>query len=275
MNKLMTIGLGAAAVIAVLFIGSRFIGSPTATVGGPASEPPASVAPSQAPPSPVPSQAASPVWVGLPAGPFLITGADGAREGGPAQITVDIASPDWGAYTEVDGLSKDDDGKDAPETVGAMLLGWSWPAGTGFNVYGDPCHWSTTIPDTPATTADEIAAGFAAQASRDATAPVDVTVGGFTGKAITLHVPMSYHQQPDVPRDEEFAECDQNIFAMYGLEGNEAVDTRNAQGPGQIDELWILDVNGAIVILDAAYSPATPADVVDELRTMAESATFE
>jgi hypothetical protein len=31
----------------------------------------------------------------------------------------------------------------------------------------------------------------------------------------------------------------------------------------------------SIVILDAAYSPATPADLVEELRTLAESATFE
>ena len=53
-------------------------------------------------------------------------------------------------------------------------------------MYGDPCQWSTTIPETPATTPDEIAAAFAAQASTDATAPVDVTVGGFAGKAVTL-----------------------------------------------------------------------------------------
>jgi hypothetical protein len=34
-------------------------------------------------------------------------------------------------------------------------------------------------------------------------------------------------------------------------------------------------VNGSIVILDATYSPATPAAVVAELRALAESATFE
>lgn len=51
MNKFVSIGLGAAAVIAVLLIGSRLIGSPTSSVGGPASQPPASAAPSGAPPS--------------------------------------------------------------------------------------------------------------------------------------------------------------------------------------------------------------------------------
>ena len=45
LNKLVPIGLGAAALVAVLFLGSRFIGSPSSNVGGPASEPPASARP--------------------------------------------------------------------------------------------------------------------------------------------------------------------------------------------------------------------------------------
>ena len=42
---------------------------------------------------------------------------------------------------------------------------------------------------------------------------------------------------------------------------------------GQIDEFWFLDVEGSIVILDLSYSPATPDDLVEELRTLAASAT--
>jgi hypothetical protein len=60
MNKLVPIGLGAAAVIALLFLGSQFIRSPTSNVGGPASQPPASVAPSKAPASAPPSPIAAP-----------------------------------------------------------------------------------------------------------------------------------------------------------------------------------------------------------------------
>jgi hypothetical protein len=45
-SKLLPIGLGAAAVIAVLFIGSRFIGSPSSSVGGaPSAEPTATSSP--------------------------------------------------------------------------------------------------------------------------------------------------------------------------------------------------------------------------------------
>jgi len=47
-SKLVPLGLGAAAVIAVLFIGTRFIGSPSSNVGGaPSAEPTASPSPTQ------------------------------------------------------------------------------------------------------------------------------------------------------------------------------------------------------------------------------------
>jgi hypothetical protein len=71
----------------------------------------------------------------------------------------------------------------------------------------------------------------------------------------------------------EFADCDQGGYSFYEL--HNWFDSRVARGPGQIDEVWILDVGDALVILDAEYSPATPASLVDELRALAESATFE
>ena len=43
---------------------------------------------------------------------------------------------------------------------------------------------------------------------------------------------------------------------------------------GQVDELWILDVDGAVVIIDAMYRSDTPAELVEEMRAIAESATF-
>jgi hypothetical protein len=263
MNKFVTIGLGAAAVVVLLLVGSQLLGSPTTNLGGPGVEATPTAEPTT---EPTPS---SSVWTGIPEGPFVVTGTDD-----PVQVTVNIASPGWFPLADFDAVSKDDDSLDPPETVGAALLAWAWPAGTGINVYGDPCQWLATIPETPATTPEEIAAAFAAQASTDATAPVDVTVGGYAGKAITLHVPMSF-DLPNASREEEFADCDDETFAFYGLEGNETEHERNAQGAGQIDELWILDVDGSIVILDAALSPATPGDLVEEIRTLVESATFE
>ena len=256
MDKLMPVALGAAAVVVALVIGAQVLGPPAP--GG------VGAAPSPTPtPTPV-----STTWTGIPEGPFVVTGS-----GDPVRVTLDVTSPGWVALPQFDAVDKNDDGLDQPEYAGGALLAWAFPAGSGFSVYGDACQWLTTIPETPATTPDEIAAALAAQAETDATAPVDVTVGGFAGKALTLRVPMSY-DLPGASREEKFADCDDSTFAFYGVEG-ETGHARNAQGAGQVDELWILDVDGSIVILDAGYSPATPADLVEELRALAESATFE
>jgi hypothetical protein len=258
MNKLVPIGLGAAAVVVAVVIGTRLFGSPApAGVGtAPTAQPSATPAPSTASPS-----------AELPQD-IIVTGADS-----PVQVTVSTTSSGWLHDPNLEFLAKNDDGLDPPQSVGAALLTWAWPAGTGFNVYGDPCQWSTTTPETPASTPAEIASAFTAQASTDATAPVDVTVGGFAGKAVTLHVPMSY-EVPNATREEEFADCDQDVFGFYGID-RDTEPSRNAQGPGQVDELWILDVDGSTVILDVTYGPAASADLVDEMRTLAESATFE
>jgi hypothetical protein len=264
-NNIVRVGLAAAAVVVIAVIAINLLPG-TAPPGG---EP--SVSPS-AEPSEAAVQSAEPsTWIGIASGPFVVADAS-------VPVTVEITSPGWNHDSGIDYVYKDpdgrDDGLDSPEGNGAGLIAWSWPAGMGFHVYGDPCLWSTTIPATAANTPDEIAEAFSTQPASEPTAPVDVTVGGYAGKALTLTVPMSYHQQPDVSREVEFADCDQGIFGYYGIEGGLEPE-RNAQGPGQIDELWILDVNGSVVILDGFYSPATPADLVDELRVMAESATFE
>jgi hypothetical protein len=271
MNATLKFGLAAAVVALAVFAGVQLFGQPNGNVGGPGddatpsptaeptAEPTASSEPSAAGPSSTP-------WTGLPAGPFVITDDE-------VRVTVDIASPDWYHSPQIEFVHKDDDGLDSPESVGVALIAWAWPVGTEFLVYGDPCQWASTAPETPATTPAEIAAGFAAQAETDATEPVDVTIGGYSGTAVTLTTPMSY-EVPGATREEEFGDCDEDSYTFYGIAGEEAV-ARNAQGPGQVDELWILDVEGSVVILDATYGPAAPAELVEELRTLAESATFE
>jgi len=232
MNKFRAIGL--AVVVAVLLIGCQ----PTASVAP-------SVAPSEAERSVEPSSAA-----GLPEGPHVFWDE-------LVRIEVTIPAPGWFGE-ELEGILIKNDNPDPPE--GAGMIVFDGP----LYVYGDPCQWSTTTPDTPAGTVDELVAALSAQASRDATAPVDVTVGGFTGKSITLHV----------PDDAVFDDCDQNTFGSWTV-GPGLEPYRYHQGPGQIDELWILDVNGVPVIIDTAYYAGTPTADVEELRAIVESATFQ
>lgn len=268
MNKIVGFGLAAAAVVVVVIVGAQLLAPPGDRVGGPAEEPTPTPEASAASPSPEPSVTGAPDG-SLAEGPFLVF--DPATQSPPFDdappITVTISAPGWTALPEFGALVKGD-GLDPPETTGAALLTGD-TGSDAFYVYGDPCQWESTTPDVPATTVDEIVEALTAQASRNATAPVDVTVGGYAGKHITLYVP---NTAPT--RAQAFQDCDQNTFASWGVEGFEG-PSRYSQGPGQVDELWILDVDGTIAILDVTYGPATPSELVDEARAIAESASFE
>ena len=252
MNKIVTFGLAAAAVAVALFIGAQLFGSPGGGFGGPADEPTPTPEPTATlEPTTEPTSAADGT---IPVGAFTAARVDA---GDPA-ITVSIPASGW-----TDGeiaIHKGDDADNVPE---AAMLFWSWPAGTEFFVPSDPCQAESTSPESPATSADDIVARLADQASRDASEPVDVTIGGYHGRSIILHVP------DDATPDE----CELDEFVMFGTPDDPLA--RYHQGPGQIDEVWFLDVEGRVVMIDAMYRSDTPAELVEEMRTIAESATFE
>jgi hypothetical protein len=249
MNKLVPIGLGAAAVVVVLVVGSQLL-DPRASggVGGaPSATPSATPSPTVAPSVADPSASSD---TGLPVGSsHVLIDGDGVRG------TVTVPAPGWSGDG---GVMAKNENVDALDGAGMITF-------TGeLYVYGDPCEWSTTKPDTPARTVDELVAALSAQASRNASAPVDITVGGYAGKSITLHV----------PDDAVFSQCDEGYFGSWGGPA-EPTPYRYHQGPGQIDEVWILDVDGVLTVIDTAYYAGTPVELVEEVRAIVESATFE
>ena len=174
-------------------------------------------------------------------------------------MTVTIPAPGW--YGDAGGgiLVKNDNAS-APGGAGMIVFGGQ----TDLFVYGDPCRWSTTTPKTPATTVDKLVAALAAQKSRDASAPVDITVDGHAGKSITLHV----------PDDAVFADCDGGAFGSWRVD-KDPTPSRYHQDPGQIDKLWIVELDGGIVIIDIAYYKGTPQVVIDELEATVGSLAFK
>ena len=248
MNKLFTLGLGAAAVVVVLVVGAQFFGSPSnlGSGGGPSPTPPPT-----ATPEPTPQGL-------LPEGPHNLWSRDLG-----VTISVTIPAPGWNGEPGEGTLAKNDYG-DAPDGAGLIVFAQTNDLLVGLGdlyVYGDPCHWASTKPDTPVTTVDEAVTALANQASRDATTPVDVTVDGHAGKYITLHV----------PDNAVFSDCDQGEFRTF-VEGDDSA--RYHQDPGQIDKLWIVDVDGQPAILDIAWYDGTPQAVVDEMEAIVESITF-
>jgi hypothetical protein len=249
-----TFGLGAAAVVVIgLFLGAQLLGEPT-NLGGP-SDPTATPEPTATPrPSVEPTSSADAF---LPEGPLLVWDSPSAEE---PSITMTISAPGWIYSADFSSLEKGEEVDNMPE---ALVLPGSLPPGTGFLVPADPCRWASTLPETSATTADEIVAALAGQSSRNASDPVDVTLGGYAGKMITLHV----------PDDADFADCDDEDFVSYTNEAGERSQWH--QGQGQIDDFWFVDVEGSIVEIRAMYRPDTPAELVEEMRNLIESTTFQ
>ena len=254
MNKLVGFGLAAAAVILAVLVGTRLLGSPEAGGFGGSPSRSAEAAPATAEPTasePSPSSDGS-----LPQGPHTLW--DGAN-GGPS-ITVTIPASGW--YGEPGGgilANAPSHENFAPEDAG--MIG---PFVGDIYVPADPCQWTTTMPDDPATTVDEVAAALQRQATRAALGPNDVDIDGYTGKALTLHV----------PDDAVFSDCDRGEFCTLS-EGNPEACNRYEQFPGQIDELWIMDVDEEVVVIDATYGNATPSGDIAALRAIVDSMDFE
>jgi hypothetical protein len=255
MNKIVGFGLAAAAVVAVVLIGSQLFGSP-ANIGGPGDEPTPSAT---AEPTPDPTPEPTPVGL-LPEGPHMIL--DGAEPGDPADsippLTVTIPAPDW--YGEVGGgeLVKNDN-HEPPSGAGMIIF-----VKPEYIVYGDACQWETTVPDSPATTVDELVAALSAQASRDASEPVDITLGGYAGKSITL----------EVPDDVDFSECDPGYGGSWDCGDDGMTPCGYHSGAGEIDTVYILDVGGVIMAWNTKHYAGTPAEDLAELEAIVQSASF-
>jgi hypothetical protein len=242
-------GLAIVLVVGVLAWGLYFKGGGVGANPTPTPTPAPTVTPRATTPPPDPTPAA------LPAGPFVLVNEMlfGVR------TTVTIPTTDWYGMPYYTGLEKN--GEVGPPG-GAKIVVY----GGGLSVYGDPCAWESTRPDNPATSLDELVDALSAQASRDATAPEDVTVGGYPGKRLTLHV----------PEDVVFADCDGDEFRTLIERSRSGEETPHIQlFPGQISEVWVVDVDGTFVFFDAGYFAATPAQDVEEMRAIVESAAFE
>jgi Tol biopolymer transport system component len=253
------------------------------------SETPTPAEPSAAPSDEAVLPVGSFVWFdpASPQSPPLEPGSNGPP------ITVTIAAPGWacpGWHYPICLLAKGEEGTVLADGDGGTVSADNfWESAIiytsttgGILVYDDACLREHPVANSPARTAAEVAAALAAQPGRGASVPEDVTVGGYPGKMVTLHVPddlaISPVTEPDGFTYASFDDCRQGEYSSYTLEGLDGVGAgswRWHQGPGQIDTFWIVEVDGAIVIIDAMYRADTPAERIEEMRAIVESATFE
>lgn len=253
-NRVLQLSLVSVAFAVAALIGINAL-SGVLNVGGP------DVQPGPAPSSPVIEPTLEPTPSGipeglLPEGPFVLGHV------GDETMTVIIPASGWYASHDGNFLSNAPHEFDfAPEDAG--MIG---PFTGEIYVPADPCRWSTTMPDTPASTVDEVIAALRSQTARDASQPETITVDGHVGSSIVLRV----------PDDADFDECDVDLQARFCTltEDTPGYCHRWQQFSGQIDELWIVDVNGTLVVIDAMWSDATPPGAIAELRAILDSITF-
>jgi hypothetical protein len=161
-----------------------------------------------------------------------------------AGIQVTFTLPDgwsgWGGSTVVKNQ-----GEPSAAHLGVFLVD---------QAYGHPCQWDGSLPPLhPGYEVDDLATGLANQELRGDALPTDVTVDGYAGKVLEL----------TVPSDIDFTDCDQAEFRSW--------DGRYHQGPGQRDSIYILDVDGTRLVIDAAYLPDTPSADRAELQQIIDS----
>lgn len=137
-----------------------------------------------------------------------------------------------------------------------------WDVGS---VYGHPCQWQGTLFD-PGPGVDDLANALVLRPMRGATEPTDVTLDGHDGRYVEL----------SVPADLDFATCDADGAEHYFESWVGVSDgDRYHQGPGQVDRLWILDVDGRRLVIDGFDMPFATDAERQELLDVIASIRFE
>ena len=266
--------IAAAFLVGVLAIGTAaFLMGRTgqSNVGGPAApaSPSASVSGTASPAAPTPSNGplalpegalsagtyvATPFAPGGPATSCLRPPQPGCSESEDDSIRVTFAVPD--GWAGIDGIAVwlAAEGSSAP---GGAVLAF----GRGGWLHSDPCLTAEQLaanatPDVEVeASVDDFADAIADHPLLEATDPVAVTLGGFSGKYVDLQLPS------------DLTGC---ATSYYPWEPGPY-----AQGPSNRWHLWILDVNGVRVVIQTIDYPGTSEQRRDELRAIVESIRIE
>ena len=152
----------------------------------------------------------------------------------------------------------------------ALHRGMAAPVAVPFwnvdQVYGHPCQWKGTL-SRPGPTVDDLVNALVEVPLRNATPPAAVTLSRTRGKYLEW----------SVPSDAKFSDCDvdEGMYYFESWTAHGGKGDRYHQGPGQIDRLWILDVKGSRVVIDAFSMPSATDEEIEELLGVVNSIQFE
>jgi hypothetical protein len=149
-----------------------------------------------------------------------------------------------------------------PEATGVYKHEGERPLGSRFGFWivdeisQDPCDPGRARVD-PGPSAEDLANALQGIENWSTTAPVDVSLGGFSGRYVELTAPA------ELPR----------CVGARGFDGLSLLGHRI--GPSSHWLLWILDVNDSRLVVAVSYRPPTPETDVAELQQMVDSIVIQ
>jgi hypothetical protein len=261
MSKFVALATAAAAVLVVaavvglnLLPGQGPIGGPGPTSAPtPTPSPPPAASPTASPtqqPSPSPTANTLPTTHGeLAAGTYYIDRYD-LTQG--ARLTFTLPTG-WAGDQSAD-LTKDGD------QPGELLFTPWWVT----HVFRNACQWEGTLVEA-GSTVDELVTALAAQEGREASAPTDVTVGGFPATRIEL----------TVPADLDTSACTNGNLRYWPGPGPDLNSGLCCNPPGNTDVVYVVDVDGRRLVIVARHYPDSSAANRAELQAIVDSIQIE
>jgi hypothetical protein len=235
----MRIALPTAAIVGVALIGCGALGGPDTGADSQGSTRSASAEPSAA--------MALPDLGPLSPGSYLI------GHPFPVQVSMTLGGEHWGIWAPV-----------SPDVAAVYQETPTSPDGRGIVVVVveslpiDPCDHSSAMLDPPVgPTVDDLASALAGQPSTEASEPTDITLDGYSGTYLE-------YSMTGITED-----CPGGLIRW-----------QTSQGPrmaiaGEHDQVWILDVDGVRLVIDAFSFTGTPEAALTELRQIVESMQIE
>jgi hypothetical protein len=235
--------IGAIAVTAVLVVAGVVVGISTLRSGD--------VQPAGSGPKPPPVSTATTTFLpssgSVEPGMYVVSAIDPAFD---ASYTIAVTVPDGYQAFDGWGIMKDE----GREWMSASVVG---------RVYADPCHWRGTATDPPTgRNFHALVAALANQQGLHASTPIDVTLDGFAGKRMGRTVPASV----------SLADCDDGQLRFWLDTGG---GERYTPFTGEHQELWVVDVDGVPLVIEAAWPLGASAQVQAELTQMVETINIE
>jgi hypothetical protein len=239
-------------------------GLATGSVALPTPAPTPTISPSDAPPSATPSASFEVIGERIAAGthtarPFdptlsenhgLCAGQSGCTESSADDpIRISFTVPDGWALAEEVAVTKPSASTVAPGGMSLHFLRGGW-------LFSGPCVKIDGPPDIEVgPSVDDFVDALAAHPLLDTTTPVEVKLGGFSGKYLDLQLPA------------DIAKCPFGYLpwapAFY------------AQGPNHRWHVWSLDVDGIRVVIQNGDFPGTLPEDLAEMHAIIESIQIE